>query len=82
MTLIKIFQFIVAILLILAILLQNKGTGLSGMLGGGGNVYMAKRGVDKILRTPELEENQAINNIFRNFKPVNHKRRRTYKKDL
>ncbi|MFB0938164.1 MAG: GNAT superfamily N-acetyltransferase [Candidatus Azotimanducaceae bacterium] len=41
-----------------------------------------KRGVDKIFRTPELEENQAINNIFRNFQPVNHKRRRTYRKDL
>jgi protein translocase SecG subunit len=30
-------------------LLQNRGTGLSGVFGGGGNVYMAKRGLEKKL---------------------------------
>lgn len=34
----------------LSILLQNKGTALSGIFGGGGgNIYLAKRGFDKIL---------------------------------
>lgn len=37
------------ILLIIAILLQQRGTGLSGAFGGEGNVYRAKRGVEKIL---------------------------------
>ncbi len=46
---IKIIQIIIAILLITVILLQNRGTGLSGVFGGGGNVYMAKRGAEKIL---------------------------------
>ena len=54
MSLIKIFQFVVAILLVLVILLQNKGGGLSGVFGGSGNVYMAKRGVDKVLFTSTI----------------------------
>jgi len=45
----KIVQLIIAIALILVVLLQNKGSGMSGLFGGGGNVYMAKRGFDKIL---------------------------------
>lgn len=45
----KILQIIVAILLMLSILLQNKGSAVSGIFGGGGNVYMTKRGFDKIL---------------------------------
>ena len=49
MELVKIFQIVVAILLIVAILLQNRGGGLGGVFGGsgGGNVFMAKRGIEK-----------------------------------
>lgn len=42
-------QLILAIVLIIAVLLQQKGTGLSGVFGGTGNVYSTKRGLDKIL---------------------------------
>lgn len=49
MILLKIVQLLSAILLVLAILLQNKGASLSGIFGGSGNVYMSKRGFDKIL---------------------------------
>ncbi|EKD43164.1 MAG: hypothetical protein ACD_72C00421G0004 [uncultured bacterium] len=42
-------QLILAIVLIVAVLLQQKGTGLSGVFGGTGNVYSTKRGLDKIL---------------------------------
>lgn len=45
----KISQIIIAIALIISILLQNRGAGVSGLFGGGGNVYMAKRGVEKKL---------------------------------
>ena len=41
-----------------------------------------KRGVVNCIRTPELEENTAIAQIWRHFDPVTHKRRRTYKKLL
>ena len=49
MFLLKVVQLIVAIMLIASILLQNRGTGLSGAFGGSGNVYMARRGVDRML---------------------------------
>ncbi len=40
---------VVSIALIAVILLQQKGTGLSGVFGGSSNVYSTKRGVDKML---------------------------------
>jgi len=39
----------VAILLIAAILLQQRGSGLSAAFGGEGNVYHTKRGLEKIV---------------------------------
>lgn len=47
---IDIFQAIISVLLIVSILLQNRGTGLSETFGGGGNAsYQTKRGFDKFL---------------------------------
>lgn len=46
---IKISQIIVSLLLVLAILLQNRGAGLGGVFGGSGGVYLTKRGVEKKL---------------------------------
>lgn len=46
----KIVQVVIAILLMLAILLQNRGTGLGSAFGGtGGGVYLTKRGLEKKL---------------------------------
>jgi preprotein translocase subunit SecG len=45
----EIIQIISAILLVLAILLQNRGTGLGAAFGGEGNVYRTKRGLEKKL---------------------------------
>lgn len=45
----NILQIIIAVLLIAAILLQAKGTGLSGIFGGEGNIFRTKRGMEKIL---------------------------------
>ncbi len=41
-----------------------------------------KRGIVNCIRTPELEENTAIRQIWKHFDPVTHKKRRTYRKDL
>lgn len=41
-----------------------------------------KRGVENCIRTPELEENTAIRQMWKHFNPVIYKRRRTYKKML
>ncbi|MAF25094.1 preprotein translocase subunit SecG [bacterium] len=44
-----VIQVIIAVLLIAVILLQNRGTGLGGAFGGGGEVFTAKRGPEKKL---------------------------------
>lgn len=40
------------------------------------------KGIRDFIRTPELEENHAIHNIWKHFNPVTFRRRRTYRKDL
>lgn len=40
-------QVIVSVLLIVSILLQNRGSGLSSVFGGSGSVYRTKRGLEK-----------------------------------
>jgi preprotein translocase subunit SecG len=47
--LIQISQIVVSVLLIVVILMQNRGTGLSGIFGGSSNVFQTKRGIEKIL---------------------------------
>lgn len=44
-----IVQLISACLLIAAILLQQKGSGLGAAFGGSSNIYSTKRGLDKVL---------------------------------
>lgn len=44
---VQIAQAAVSLLLIIAIILQNRGSGLGGIFGGEGNVYRTKRGVEK-----------------------------------
>jgi len=45
----KIAQIIIAVLLMVSILLQNKGAGLSGIFGGGSDIFRTKRGAEKTL---------------------------------
>lgn len=45
----NIIQLVTAIFLTIAILLQNRGTGLGAAFGGEGNVYRTKRGVESFL---------------------------------
>ncbi len=42
-------QMALAILLIISILLQQRGTGLSGVFGGEGAVYRTRRGVERTI---------------------------------
>jgi preprotein translocase subunit SecG len=51
MKLIPIIQTIIAVALMAAILLQNRGAGLGGVFGGGdsSNVFSTKRGLEKTL---------------------------------
>ena len=45
----SIIQLVSAILLIISVLLQNRGTGLGAAFGGEGNVYRTKRGLESVL---------------------------------
>ena len=42
-------QIVISVLLIAAILLQQKGVGLGSTFGGSGQIYRSKRGLEKIL---------------------------------
>jgi len=46
-TILTVVQIILSILLVAAILLQQRGTGLSATFGGEGNVYRTKRGLER-----------------------------------
>jgi len=45
----NILQIIFSVLLVAAILLQARGSGLGSVFGGEGNIFRTKRGLDKIL---------------------------------
>jgi GNAT superfamily N-acetyltransferase len=45
------------------------------------NVF-TKNGITDCIRTPELEDNHSIHNLWKHFSPVIHKHRRTYRKDI
>jgi preprotein translocase subunit SecG len=44
-----IIEIVVSIILVIVILLQARGTGLSAAFGGEGNIYRTKRGVERTL---------------------------------
>jgi len=45
----KIIQIVISVLLIVVILLQNKGAALGGVFGGNNAVFLTKRGIEKKL---------------------------------
>jgi len=45
----NIVQIVIAGLLVVAILFQQRGTGLSAAFGGEGGVYFKKRGAEKVV---------------------------------
>lgn len=45
----NVIEIIVACLLVILILLQMQGSGLSGAFGGAGKFYRSKRSIEKIL---------------------------------
>jgi protein translocase SecG subunit len=49
MKIINLIQIVVAILLMISILLQNRGAGLSSTFGGDFGGYYTKRGLEKFL---------------------------------
>ena len=59
---------------------QNKG--VTAVIFDMYTKTFAQKGIVNCIRTPELEDNEAIRKIWENFDPITHKRRRTYRKNL
>ena len=49
LTIINIAQIIFSVLLVICILMQQRGGGLSPVFGGEGSVYRTRRGIEKII---------------------------------
>ena len=59
---------------------QNKG--VTAIIFEEYRKTFSAKGIVNCIRTPELEDNEAIRKIWENFDPITHKRRRTYKLDI
>lgn len=59
---------------------QNKG--VTAIIFNEYHKTFTEKNIDMCYRTPELEENTAIRQMWKHFDPVTHKRRRTYRKNL
>jgi hypothetical protein len=59
---------------------QNKG--IHSLIFLEYQISFEKRGIENCIRTPELSSNKAIAAVWKNFDPVNHKKRCTYRKDI
>lgn len=46
-TILSLIQMLLSVLLVAAILLQQRGTGLGNAFGGAGDVFRTKRGIEK-----------------------------------
>ncbi|MBI2984946.1 MAG: preprotein translocase subunit SecG [Candidatus Kerfeldbacteria bacterium] len=46
---IPIVEIVLSVILVALILLQSKGSGLSNVFGGEGNIYSTKRGAEKVV---------------------------------
>ena len=52
--LLSIIQMVVAVLLVICVLLQQRGSGMGGIFGGGGEGYHTKRGMEKVIFTSTI----------------------------
>ena len=59
---------------------QNKG--VTSIIFSNYYKTFKEKGVTNFIRTPELEENKAIYQLWKHFNQVTHARRRTYKKSF
>jgi preprotein translocase subunit SecG len=50
----NIIQMILAVLLVIFILIQQRGAGMGGIFGGDGGVYRTKRGAEKFIFTTTI----------------------------
>jgi len=59
---------------------QNKG--VTAIIFHEFHKTFSKKNIEMCIRGPELDDNSAIHQLWRNFKPITHKRRCTFKKEI
>ncbi|OWP83811.1 GTP cyclohydrolase [Flavobacterium davisii] len=71
-----------AVFYLIGIAPEYQSKGVTAVIFEEYHKVFTKKGVTKCVRTPELEENAAIQNLWKNFNPKITKRRCTYSKDI
>lgn len=61
---------------------EYRSKGVTAMIFEGHYNYFKDKGMRNCIRTPELEENHAIHNLWKHFNPTIHKRRKTFRRDI
>ncbi|OIQ18670.1 MAG: GTP cyclohydrolase [Flavobacterium sp. MedPE-SWcel] len=61
---------------------EYKSKGVTAIIFDEYHKTFSQKNIRNCIRTPELEDNTAIQNLWKHFDPVVYKRRRTYRKDL
>ena len=61
---------------------EYQGKGLTAVIFQAMQDLFSANGITEVETNPELEENKAIQQLWKNYEHVMHKKRRTYKRDL
>lgn len=61
---------------------EYQGKGVPAILFDAYYPIFLSKGVKKCVLTPELEDNYSVQQLWKNFNPVDHIRRATYRKDI
>lgn len=67
---------------LIGVLPEYQAKGVTAVLFNESYNAVIKNGVTRCVRTPELEENQAVHNLWKHFDTRVHRRRRTYSKPI
>jgi GNAT superfamily N-acetyltransferase len=71
-----------AVFYLIGVAPEYQSKGVTALLFEECYITCKAKGIETCIRTPELEENHAIHNLWKNFNPTINKRRRTYSKNL
>lgn len=71
-----------AIFYLIGILPEYQNKGVTAIIFNEYYKVFKKKGIEMCYRTPELEENVAIKQMWKHFNPTIYKRRRTYRKSI
>lgn len=71
-----------AVFYLIGILPEYQSKGVTAIIFEEFHKVFDQKGIKKCIRTPELEENNAIHNLWKNFNPIITKRRCTFIKSI